>query len=61
MWWWHKIRRADIPADVRLAFEETGPFAMSAELGADYPPAKAILRDKVSIRLVPRVRRYGGA
>jgi hypothetical protein len=41
-----KLRRADIPVDVRRAFEETGSFSMSAELSANYPPAKRILRDK---------------
>lgn len=46
MWWWRKVRRANIPADVRQAFEETGHFAVAAELTANYPPAKAILRDK---------------
>jgi hypothetical protein len=57
-WWWHKIRHTDIPADVRQAFEETGPFAMSAELGANYPPAKAILRDKYADG---KIKEYGHA
>lgn len=45
-WWWHKIRKADIPDDVRRAFEETGEFSVQAELAANYPPAKPLLRDK---------------
>jgi hypothetical protein len=46
MWWWRKVRRANIPADVRQAFEETGRFAIGAELAGDFPPAKVILRNK---------------
>jgi hypothetical protein len=45
MWWWRKIRRPDIPDDVRRAFEETGEFEVRAELAAGFPPAKPILRD----------------
>jgi hypothetical protein len=46
MWWWHKIRRANIPTDVRPAFEETGHISVAAELAEKFPPAKPILRDK---------------
>jgi hypothetical protein len=45
-WRWHKIRKANIPDDVRRAFEETGEFAVQADLAQNYPPAKPILRDK---------------
>jgi hypothetical protein len=45
-WWWRKIRRANIPADARDAFEQTGKFSVGAELAGDFPPAKIILRDK---------------
>jgi hypothetical protein len=58
MWWWHKIRRADIPVDVRDAFEQTGAFAMSAELWANYPPAKTILRDNYTDA---KIKEYGHA
>jgi len=46
MWWWRKVRRANLPADVREAFGSIGQFAVSAELADNYPPAKPILRDK---------------
>jgi hypothetical protein len=43
---WRKVRRANIPDDVRQAFEKTGQFAVAAELNHDFPPAKPILRDR---------------
>jgi hypothetical protein len=46
MWWWRKVRRAQIPDDVRDAFEQTGRFGVAAELADDFPPARAILHDK---------------
>jgi hypothetical protein len=44
-----KLRRADIPVDVRRAIEETGSFSMSAEPSTNYPLAKRILRDKYPV------------
>jgi hypothetical protein len=46
MWWWHKVRRAEISADIRQAFEDTGEYAVQSELSQNYPPAKVILCDK---------------
>jgi hypothetical protein len=56
-WWWRKVRRANIPANAREAFEQTGKFGVAAELAADFPPAKILLRDKDYVD--GRIKQYG--
>jgi hypothetical protein len=39
MWWWRKVRRAQIDDKLREAFDRLGHYAVAASIAENYPPA----------------------